>query len=580
MVARLRTATPPTTFSTILTGRVAALTHLRINAFECGADLPEEPGVPRNDRRRFLQTGLAMGALLAMPLWAWGQAELLDLPKLALVLGNGRYRRGRLRNPPNDARAIAAALTSMGFSVIVALDMGRAQIEAAIQDYTGELAKRKCVGLFYYAGHGLQVDWKNYMVPVEADLDTIADVQEQAVEVGTLLAGITRAANPMNVIILDACRDNPFGSTKEKAGELKGLSQMDAPPSTLLAYATSPGHVASDGEGANGLYTEHLLKEMQIPGAKIEDVFKRVRIGVRRKSNGQQIPWESTSLEEDFWFIPPKDLRTLSEQERGLLFKEELTLWEKIKDSKESDPFEDYLRRYPSGQFAELAQLQLELVLARQGEKRIRIASQEGNPFTKGSAEADIGWKVGDTYVYRRLDLLANTEMRTVQIVTSVAGGEVRFSNGLVTDLLGNTLRRGGGRIYTPNQLEPLDYMIGKQWKTQFRITTPKGATGHNEMELRIVGRESVTVPAGTFHAYRIEGHGVFEDEDGRIELTSLTKWAAPDQLRREVAMEETRERVRARGARTGRRGRPGSGRGSPKVTQSLRWELVSFKQG
>ena len=119
----------------------------------------------------------------------------------------------------------------------------------------------------------------------------------------------------------------------------------------------------------------------------------------------------------------------------------------------------------------------------------------------------------------------------------------MRYGNGLVTDLLGNVLRRAGGRIYTPNQLEPLEYVVGKQWVTQYRITTPKGTTGRNEMELRIVGREPVTVPAGTFNAFRIEGRGVFEEESGGVEVTTLIKWVAPDRLRREVAMEETRER-------------------------------------
>ena len=118
-------------------------------------------------------------------------------------------------------------------------------------------------------------------------------------DLNVLLQGLTRANNPMNVVILDACRDSPFG--RRVPVEQKGLSQFDAPPGSLLAYATSPGNVASDGEGANGLYTENLLRELKVPEAKIEDVFKRVRLNVRRRSNGQQIPWESTSLEEDFY---------------------------------------------------------------------------------------------------------------------------------------------------------------------------------------------------------------------------------------------------------------------------------------
>jgi hypothetical protein len=345
---------------------------------------------------------------------------------------------------------------------------------------------------------------------------------------------------------------------------------MDAPTRTLLAYATSPGNVASDGEGANSLYTENLLRELQVPGAKVEDVFKRVRLGVRRKSNGAQIPWESTSLEEDFWFLPPKQLKETSEVENERLFDEELALWQKLMASANAAPLEEFLRRFPSGATSELAQLRLEFVLASTGEKPVRIASQEGNPFTLGSAAANTKWQVGDSYSYRYTDLLGVTAPRIgVQTVSEIADGEVRYSNGLITDLLGNVLRRGGGRIYTPNQLEPLEYVVGKQWATQYRITTPKGRTGRNEMKLRIVGREPVTVLAGTFNAFRIEGRGVFEEEGGRVEVTKLTKWVAPDRLRREVAMEETRE------GDGRRRGGGGSG-----VWKSQRWELVSFKQG
>src|SRR5690606_5298532 len=122
------------------------------------------------------------------------------------------------------------------------------------------------------------------------------------------------AGNPMNMIILDACRDNPLGGAARLAQ--KGLSQMDAPPGTFLAYATAPGNTAIDGDGGkHGLYTEHLLREIRVPEAKVEDVFKRVRLGVRRRSDGRQIPWESTSLEDDFWFLPPRDLRKRAEEE-------------------------------------------------------------------------------------------------------------------------------------------------------------------------------------------------------------------------------------------------------------------------
>src|ERR1044071_9863286 len=206
-------------------------------------------------RRLLLKAGLAAGLQFALPRFAWPQSTLLALPKVALVLGNSRYKEAPLKNPANDAKAIGEALKTMGFSVALKLDAGRVEMAAAADAYVQELAKKKAVGLFYYAGHGIQLAWRNYMLPVDADIDTAADIQKQAVEVNSLLEGIKRARNALNVIILDACRDNPFGSLK--GVDQKGLSQMDAPESTLLAYATSPGNVASDGEGEHGLYTEH-----------------------------------------------------------------------------------------------------------------------------------------------------------------------------------------------------------------------------------------------------------------------------------------------------------------------------------
>lgn len=247
--------------------------------------------VSSSSRRTFLQSGIATASIfLPAPVaWVWAQSEgaakLLRAPKQALVIGNSSYKTSPLKNPANDARAIGAALKSAGFDVTTQLDAPYAELAQAVRAYTQLLAQRQAVGLFYFAGHGLQLAWRNYMVPVDANVRTATDIQSQCVELGDLLAGIAKARNPLNVIILDACRDNPFGGL---AGvDQKGLSQMDAPPSTLLAYATAPGNVASDGDGANGLYTEHLLKEISVPDAKVEDVFKRVRLHVRRRTNGQ-----------------------------------------------------------------------------------------------------------------------------------------------------------------------------------------------------------------------------------------------------------------------------------------------------
>jgi hypothetical protein len=470
----------------------------------------------------------------------WAQSEgslkLVSLPKIALVFGNGNYRESPLRNPVNDAKAIGDALKAAGFAVNSKLDVTRAEMAVALQAYIDELKARQCVGLFYYAGHGIQLAWRNYMLPVDARVATVEDVEKQGIDVGGLLQGLTKAANPMNVIILDACRDNPFGGLK--GASQRGLAQMDAPPSTLLAFATSPGNVASDGEGANGLYTEHLVNELKVPEARVEDVFKRVRLAVRRKSNGQQIPWESTSLEEDFYFIPPASLKKASDEERDRRFKEERAVWDKARASTDAGPIEDYLRRYPSGNFSELAQLQLERVLARQGEKPVQIAAAPENPYTKGSALSQTGFKVGDSYTYRILDLYSKVELRRgTGTVTQVTASEVIYGSGVVTDLLGNPRRTREGWRPSDAQIVPLEFAVGKSWSTRFILTLADGRVQQSVLNLRCVARESVTVPAGTFNAFRVEAEG----QSGRTRL-NYVYWYAPDKLRRTVANESLRK--------------------------------------
>jgi hypothetical protein len=516
-------------------------------------------------RRSLLKAGVAVGLQLVLPRWGRAQSALLALPKVALVLGNSKYKQSPLKNPANDARAIGKALNAMGFTVTLKLDAGRSEMAAATQAYVEELAKKKSVGLFYYAGHGVQLAWRNYMLPVDAEIDTLADIQKQAVEVNSLLEGIKRAGNALNVIILDACRDNPFGSLK--GADQKGLSQMDAPQSTLLAYATSPGNVASDGDGEHGLYTEYLLREMKVPEAKVEDVFKRVRLDVRRKTNGAQIPWESTSLEDDFYFLPPAHLKKLSEQEKEKQFNEELAFWEKAKETKEPGPLEEYLRRYPSGEFSELAQLQLDTVLARQGEKRIEVASQVGNPFSQGFVRADTNFKVGDFYTYRMLNLLTKAEKRIEGRITAVTATDVIIDDGdIVLDLMGNTKRSPDGYSFTDNQNVPLEFYVGKKWTTQYRSfppNTPARRRVMTEIDYKIVGREKITVPAGSFDCFRIEGHGFGGPLGFAKGEVHNTGWYAPDKVRRFVAREVVR--------------RPPPQ--SPNPPTSDRYELVAFKQ-
>lgn len=265
--------------------------------------------------RRYSRTMRRAAAGLALVSFAVTAQAPGDV-RIALVIGNSAYPgAASLTNPANDAAAMSAALKTLGFSVIELKNGSRAQMAQAIASARDSLHGKQAVGMLYYAGHGLQLDWRNYMVPVDARMTTMADVPAQAVDVDAVMTAFKAAGNRMNIVVLDACRDNPFAGT----GSGKGLAQVDAPPGTFMAYATAPGNVAEDGAGANGLYTGYLVQELAKPAAKIEDVFKRVRLQVRQKSQGRQIPWESTSLEEDFFFndgvkftFRPEDLQRLA----------------------------------------------------------------------------------------------------------------------------------------------------------------------------------------------------------------------------------------------------------------------------
>lgn len=243
-------------------------------------------------------------ALSVTAIGVWVVASVLPVaaqaareePKIALLIGNSAYRESPLRNPVNDVRAMAKALRELGFTVLAHENTSKRAMETAILEFGRRLADGG-VGFFYYAGHGLQVRGRNYLVPVDAEIDSEAATRIAAVDVDLLLEQMAEAKNRVNVVILDACRNNPF--ERRLRGASKGLAAVDAARGTLIAYATAPGSVAADGEGANGLYTEELLKALRVPGLKVEEVFKQVRVGVSTRSKGAQTPWESSSLTGD-----------------------------------------------------------------------------------------------------------------------------------------------------------------------------------------------------------------------------------------------------------------------------------------
>ncbi len=225
--------------------------------------------------------------------------------RLAVVIGNSKYEKSQLKNPVNDAKAMARLLRRLDFEVELVENGGRRAMVTMINGF-GRKLRQADVGLFYYAGHGIQVKGRNYLIPVDAVLETEADVEFEALDLGRVLSKMDDSRCPLNIVVLDACRDNPFARSFRSVS--KGLALVDAPRGTLLAFATAPGSVAADGEGRNGIYTKHLLANIERPDLSIEEVFKQVRIGVVDDTDGRQTPWESSSLMGSFHFQP--DVKT------------------------------------------------------------------------------------------------------------------------------------------------------------------------------------------------------------------------------------------------------------------------------
>ncbi len=222
--------------------------------------------------------------------------------RIALVIGNSSYASGPLPNPANDAQMMADTLSKLGFDVITRRNADQNTMKRAIQDFGSRLEKGgpSAVGLFYYAGHGVQLNGRNYLIPTTAQIDREGDVEIEAVSADWVIEQMRYARNRLNIVILDACRNNPF--TRSMRSVDHGLATMDAPAGILIAYSTAPGAVAMDGNGKDSPYTEALSQAMRDLHEPVEQVFKHVRVGVMSATANKQVPWESSSLTGDFYF--------------------------------------------------------------------------------------------------------------------------------------------------------------------------------------------------------------------------------------------------------------------------------------
>lgn len=344
---------------------------------------------------------LIVGLLLSLCLLAFGADDrsLSIKPKsgsierrVALVIGNSSYPDAPLKNPVNDADAMVTALKETGFDVVVRKNADRRAMYSAIKEFSQKL-KKSDIGLFYYAGHGVQIDSSNYLLPTDlrnSELQDSDDLRRDAVALSDLLERM-RDAGTRNVIILDACRDNPF-LAKLSRGGTRGLAKVVTPANTSILYSTDPGNTASDGaSGDNGIFTKHLAGTIRRDGLELVDVMREVSISVDRETSGAQRPVFDGVLSAKFYFKPQQEVvaklvepsPSIGIDPKAIEFK----YWEGAEKANTVSAYKKYLKKYPDGEFADIAIEKLQLL--ESAESKTREASRNETDQKKSSAEKE-----------------------------------------------------------------------------------------------------------------------------------------------------------------------------------------------
>ncbi len=320
--------------------------------------------------------------------------------RVALVVGNSNYGGdlGVLANPVNDSRLVAQSLKRIGFDVIEVEDADQNTLKRAIAEFGDRMAAAgsEATSLFFYAGHGLQLGGQNYLIPIRADISRERDVDIEAVSLDTVLKQMAWAESKVNIVILDACRNNPLARGLRSTSQ--GLAEITVKPQgSFISYSTAPGDVAVDGAGANSPFSAALSEAIEKPGLDINDVFREVRADVMSATKGKQVPWDSSSLTAPYYFVAPaadkEVVQPMPFVTAGVDPKTiELTFWEAIKDSKSPDDFQAYLEKYPNGDFAGLAKIRVKQLGAKPDAAAAAVAETVAAPAQDRSPDlsADI----------------------------------------------------------------------------------------------------------------------------------------------------------------------------------------------
>ena len=463
--------------------------------------------------------------------------------RVALVIGNSAYKEAPLKNPVNDATDIAAALRGLGFEVTLRTNASRAEMKQALRKF-GRSLTRDSVGLFYYAGHGIQLHGRNYLIPVDASVQSEAELEYESIDANLVLSYMDEARNPINIVILDACRNNPFARSFRSIS--RGLVQMQAGRGTFIAFATAPGSVAADGDGRNGIYTHYLLQSLKQPDTDIDKVFRRVSSEVARATGGEQVPWVSTSLTGNFSFRPvAPGSPPAASGSAPFSIATELAFWDTIKDSRDPADFREYLKKYPNGRFAGLAR------------NRLRLRSDIEMPVIKS----------GDRWVFQLSNMMSKEQMDYEDRVTKVSGNLLSITQTILSTTSANRTvgkrtdftverstwsTRGNRWVEGDNMTVAFPLRVGKTWNYSFKNKTKKGGTMivHNR-RATVTGWEDVRVPAGVFRALKIVHSGTWNQVGaaGKEEGTETqTFWYAPDfkrWIKREIIQHNPKGKLR-----------------------------------
>lgn len=302
--------------------------------------------------------------------------------RVALVIGNASYKSSPLRNPINDATLMARTLEDAGFEVSLLTDVSHQSMKLAMVRFGRKLRSSDTVGLFYYAGHGVQVRGDNYLIPVDAEIEDESEIGVFAINVNEYLQTMERASSRINIVILDACRDNPFA--RSFRSQTRGLARVDAPRGTYIAYATGPGQVALDGNSGNSPYTVALVDAINTPELTLEETFKQARRDVLSKTDERQTPWETSSITGRFYFKRETSIPQISADEAA---------WNLVKDSGNTAFIKAYLSKYPEGKFSGSAQARLAGLaetkkIRNEDPEKLPAAEKHSAPDTKHEGNA------------------------------------------------------------------------------------------------------------------------------------------------------------------------------------------------